>query len=130
MTLFIFSQIAVTLFLSILFIQSGFDKVFDFKGNLSYIKSVFEKTFLNPVSSILFVIITILEVAAGLYCLLGTVFYYMYGNPNYAIIGLKLATISILCLFLGQRVAKDYAGAASLVSYFILIVLAMYLFTL
>lgn len=130
MTLFIFTQIATTLFFAILFIQSGFDKVFDFKGNLSYIKSVFEKTFLNPVSSILFIIIMILEVAAGVYCLLGTVIYYMYGNPNHAIFGLELATISILCLFLGQRVAKDYAGAVSLVSYFILLVFDMYLFTL
>lgn len=130
MTLLTFTQISITLFSAILFIQSGFDKVFDFKGNLGYIKSVFEKTFLNSVSTILFVAIMLLEVAAGLYSLIGAIIYYLNGNAYYAIFGLHLATISILCLFLGQRVAKDYAGAASLVSYFILMVFGMYLFTL
>ena len=128
MSILIFTQIAVTLFMSILFIQSGFDKVIDFKGNLGYIKSVFQKTFLNPFSSILFIIITIFEVATGLCCLLGVIIYYLKGDAYYAVFGLHLSVISILSLFLGQRIAKDYAGAASLVGYFLLAVFGMYLF--
>jgi diacylglycerol kinase len=37
--------------------------------------------------------------------------------------------MSILALFFGQRVAKDYAGAAVLVPYFLLTLVALYLLT-
>jgi hypothetical protein len=36
--------------------------------------------------------------------------------------GAQLASIDILLLFFGQRIAKDYAGAAALIPYFILCV--------
>jgi hypothetical protein len=44
--------------------------------------------------------------------------------------GAQLATIDIVLLFFGQRIAKDYAGAASLVPYFILCVADVLLLTL
>ena len=51
-------QVLISLFAGVLFLQSGFDKVFDFKGNKGYIQGVFAKTFFNSFSGILFVIIT------------------------------------------------------------------------
>ncbi|WP_337042563.1 DoxX family protein [Emticicia sp. 17c] len=123
-------QVAISLFAGVLFLQSGFDKVFDFGGNKSYIQSVFAKTFLSGVSSILFVVILILEVSAGILSFLGGVYYFVEGQADFAILGLELAALSILCLFTGQRIAKDYAGAASLVSYFLLMVFGIYLFSL
>ncbi|MFN3849347.1 MAG: DoxX family protein [Spirosomataceae bacterium] len=129
-TLLKFLQISVSLFSAILFLQSGLDKVFDFKGNRDYIKSVFAKTFLNPVSLLLFITILVLEVAAGLCSLVGAYLYYDQGMKDFAIIGLELSVISILSLFLGQRIAKDYAGAASLVGYFLLMVFGLYLYSL
>ena len=44
-----------------------------------------------------------------------------------AIYGAQLASINVLLLFFGQRIAKEYAGAAVLVSYFILCVGAVVL---
>lgn len=123
-------QVAISLFAGVLFLQSGFDKVFDFGGNKSYIQSVFAKTFLSGFSSILFVVILILEVSAGILSFLGGVYYFVEGQADFAILGLELAALSILCLFTGQRIAKDYAGAASLVSYFLLMVFGIYLFSL
>jgi len=38
---------------------------------------------------------------------------------------LLLLAVTILILFFGQRVAKDYLGAADLVPYFILIMLGI-----
>jgi hypothetical protein len=38
-----------------------------------------------------------------------------------------LGALSILALFFGQRVAKDYPGAAVLVPYFILLLILIYL---
>lgn len=123
-------QVTISLFAGVLFLQSGFDKVFDFKGNKGYIQSVFAKTIFKSFSGILFIIITILEILAGLLAFFGGVFYFFEGQADFAILGLELSLISILCLFTGQRIAKDYAGAASLVAYFLLIAFGLYLFAL
>jgi hypothetical protein len=42
--------------------------------------------------------------------------------------GAAVAGLSLVALFFGQRMAKDYAGAAVLVPYFILALIAMFLF--
>ncbi|WP_238807928.1 DoxX family membrane protein [Emticicia aquatica] len=123
-------EVLISLFAGVLFLQSGFDKVFDFKGNKDYIQSVFAKTFLNNVSGILFILITILEILAGIFAFFGGIFYFIEGQADFAILGLELSLVSILCLFTGQRIAKDYGGAASLVGYFLLLAFGLYLFAL
>lgn len=123
-------KVLLVLFAGVLFTQSGLDKVVDFKGNRAYIKSVFEKTFLNSLSPLLFIAITVLEVAAGLTCFIGVIVILTTGQEDYAILGLELSALSILGLFTGQRIAKDYGGAASLVGYFLLICFGLFLFSL
>jgi putative oxidoreductase len=123
-------QVLISLFAGVLFLQSGFDKVLDFKGNKGYIQSVFAKTIFNSFSGILFIIITILEVLAGICSFLGGIYYFFEGQADFAILGLELSLLSILSLFTGQRIAKDYAGAASLVSYFLLMAFGLFLFAL
>ena len=72
-------------------------------------------------------ILTIIEIASGVLSLVGAVSI-LTGNGFYiAYIGAVLSAISILFLFFGQRLAKDYAGAGSLVPYFILIIGIMFL---
>jgi hypothetical protein len=48
------------------------------------------------------------------------VWFALQGDASWAIAGAQLAALNIVMLFFGQRLAKDYAGAASLVPYFIL----------
>lgn len=127
--LLFFLKIVIGLFFSILFLQSGLDKVFDFNGNKGYIRSVFEKTFLKNLSPLLFISILILEVTAGAFSLAGTINFFLTENPNLLILGLNLSASSLLCLFLGQRIAKDYAGAGGLVPYIIVSLLSMALFS-
>ena len=123
-------KVMLVLFVGVLFTQSGLDKVIDFKGNKNYIKSVFEKTFLDRVSPLLFMVITVLEVAAGLVCFFGVTMMLTSGQEDFAVLGLELSALCILSLFTGQRIAKDYAGAASLVGYFLLICFGLFLFSL
>ena len=59
-------QCLMLLFPAVIFLQSGLDKVFKFEGNKAYIISVFEKTFLNSISGILFYLLLLLEVACGI----------------------------------------------------------------
>jgi hypothetical protein len=48
-------------------------------------------------------------------------------DPAIAFYGALISALSILGLFFGQRIAKDYAGAAILVPYFLLSLVAIYL---
>jgi hypothetical protein len=48
-------------------------------------------------------------------------------DSTLAFYGAALAAISLVALFFGQRMAKDYPGAATLVPYFLLALSALYL---
>ena len=121
-------QLLIGVFFSILFLQSGLDKIVNFNGNRSYIASVFEKTFLKSSSTLLFIGITLLETAAGLLSAIGSAYYVFTGESMLLLLGLQSSALSLLCLFLGQRIAKDYAGAAGLVAYFLLAAFGISLF--
>jgi len=115
-----FSQLITALFLAILFLQSGLDKVFNFGDNLGWLTGHFSKTPLRGQVKMMLITITITEVAAGALALLGAGQIILNGEITFAMYGAQLATLNIAMLFFGQRIAKDYPGAASLVPYFIL----------
>lgn len=114
------AQLLSSAFLAILFIQSGLDKVFDWKGNLSWLKKHFAKTPLRGMVPAMLGTMTIFEVAAGFVSAAGVISLLVKGDPFISLLGAYLSALSILMLFGGQRIAKDYEGAATLVSYFIL----------
>lgn len=120
-------QALISLFLAILFIQSGLDKTFDHKGNLDWLKQHFSSSFLRNAVPLLLAVLTALELAAGLLCAVGALEAAFYGTYCFSFAGTLLSGHVLLMLFFGQRVAKDYAGAASLVPYFILVVINLYL---
>lgn len=114
--------------LAICFLQSGIDKIVDFKGNLAWLTGHFSKTPLRGQVAPMLVVVTLLECAAGTLCAIGLVQIALGGTQRTALFGAELAALNIVMLFFGQRIAKDYAGAATLVSYFILCVGAILLF--
>ncbi len=122
-----FAQCITTLFLAVLFLQSGMDKVFDFAGNHSWLQGHFAKTPLRTQVKAMLITVTITEVAAGLLALAGAVQLLIGGGKTLALYGAELAALNVLLLFMGQRIAKEYAGAAVLVSYFMLSVGAVLL---
>jgi hypothetical protein len=122
-----FAQCMATAMLAILFLQSGLDKVFDFKGNLAWLTGHFAKSPLRGVVVPMLLTITVTEVAAGALSTAGLLHLVLHDNITLALWGARLATLNIVMLFLGQRLAKDYVGAASLVPYFILCVGALVL---
>ena len=75
----------------------------------------------------MFGILTIIELAAGLLSGVGFFMLLFAHNPIVAFYGAIVSAIAILCLFFGQRMAKEYAGAAILVPYFLLTIVAIYL---
>jgi len=120
-------QILPTVFLAILFLQSGLDKVVDRKGNLAWLTGHFAKSPLCEVVPTMLAVITVMEVGAGLVSAVGAGALVIGSGPELAFLGAALSALSLTGLFFGQRIAKDYAGAAALVPYFLLTLVAMYL---
>jgi hypothetical protein len=120
-------QVLISAFLAILFLQSGIDKVVDRRGNLEWLKGHFAKSPLAGMVPALVTIITILELAAGILSAIGCLLIFFRRDSTLAFYGAVAAAFSLLGLFLGQRMAKDYPGAATLVPYFLLALAAIYL---
>ena len=120
-------QIFASAFLAILFLQSGIDKIVDCRGNFEWLKGHFAKSPLAGIVPALLISITILEVAAGALSAVGCVFVFLSRDSTVAFYGAAISAVAVLALFFGQRMAKDYAGAAVLVPYFLLVLGAMYL---
>ncbi len=116
-----------TLFVAILFLQSGLDKVFNFKGNLEFLSGHFGKTFLAPMVPMMLVTITIMETAAGVLAAAGLIYFLVTGMTSVIFYASIVGAASLTALFFGQRIAQDYPGAAVLVPYFILLIILMYL---
>lgn len=116
-----------SLFVAILFIQSGLDKVFDWKGNLEWLTGHFSKTFVAGMVPMMLGTITLLEIATGIAGAVGIFYFLFTGSLAVAFIAGVLGALSLTALFFGQRIAKDYPGAAVLVPYFLLTVVLIYL---
>lgn len=114
---------SVLAILAIVFLQSALDKIFDFTGNSSWLKSHFSSTPLRSLVSVMLVVVTVFEALAGLFCALGFFQLFFFDDLSFGILGLTFSSISLLALMFGQRVAKDYPGAAGLVPYFIVVML-------
>jgi uncharacterized membrane protein YphA (DoxX/SURF4 family) len=120
-------QILASAFLAILFLQSGIDKVVDRQGNLEWLKEHFAKSQLAGMVPALLTAITILETAAGALSAIGCIVIIFSRDSTIAFYGAVISAIAIVALFFGQRMAKDYTGAAVLVPYFLLALAAIYL---
>ena len=120
-------QIFTAAFLAILFLQSGIDKVIDYRSNLEWLKGHFAKSPLGGVVPTLLAAITILEVTAGALSAIGCIILIVSRESTVAFYGAVISAVVLIALFFGQRMAKEYAGAAVLVPYFLLTLVAIYL---
>ena len=121
------TQILGSAFLSILFLQSGIDKIIDYRSNLEWLKGHFAKSPLAGVVPILLAAITLLEVAAGALSAIGCLMLIVSRETTIGFYGAVSSAVVLIALFFGQRMAKDYAGAAVLIPYFLLTLVTIYL---
>ena len=121
------AEILILLFLIVTFLQSGFDKITDWKGNLDFIKGHFANSPLRNMVPLLLGTILIIEVLAGILMVIGVYQLATSGMKEIALLGLILSSITLIFLLIGQRLAKDYAGAMTLAVYFIVTVFGVVL---
>lgn len=124
-------QFFFMLFIAICFLQSAIDKLTDWKGNLEWLKSHFANSPLKGQVPWMLLLVTLAELASGVIALVA-ITYLVLGQPEsaktFGILSSQLAATSILMLFFGQRMAKDYVGASTLVSYFLVCIFSLWIF--
>ncbi|WP_299714325.1 DoxX family protein [uncultured Tenacibaculum sp.] len=121
------TEILLLLFLIVTFLQSGIDKVTDWNGNLSFIKGHFKDSPLKNSVPFLLAIILIMEILAGALMFVGIFHLLTTGAKEIALTGAILSALSLIFLLVGQRLAKDYAGAMTLAVYFMIAIFGVYL---
>ena len=113
--------------LIVMLFQSGLDKVIDKKGSTEFLTEHFKDTFLSSQVTFMLISVTLLELVAGLLSVVGIVALVFTNDPAILFWATIITSITIVILFFGQRIAKDYVGAAMLVPYQILSVILLYL---
>ncbi len=121
------TEILILIFLIITFLQSGIDKILDWKGNVSFITEHFKLSPLKNMVPLLLAIVLIVEAIAGVLMVIGIYQLATSGAKEMALCGAVLSALTLIFLLIGQRLAKDYPGAMSLTVYFILNVMGIYL---
>jgi uncharacterized membrane protein YphA (DoxX/SURF4 family) len=120
------ASILILVFLAITFLQSGYDKLFNWKDNVDWLKEHFSNTPLkNQVPLALFHILVI-ELISGVLCVVGSIEMTLNSGRIYGLYGAIFSCITLIMLLFGQRLAKDYDGARTIVLYFIPAVMAVY----
>lgn len=113
------TEILLLLFLIITFLQSGIDKVYDWQGNLDWLKGHFAQTPLRGMVPALLGIVMLVEIISGVLCLIGIYQLLILGDGTMALYGAILSCLALLMLLFGQRMAKDYEGAKTIAVYFV-----------
>jgi uncharacterized membrane protein YphA (DoxX/SURF4 family) len=121
------ASILLLAFLAITFIQSGYDKLFYWKDNLEWLKGHFAKTQLKNLVRLALLNILVLELISGILCVVGGIELFVSNGRTFGLYGAVFSCITLLMLLFGQRLAKDYDGARTIVIYFIPAVMAVLL---
>ncbi|WP_035668947.1 DoxX family membrane protein [Flavobacterium sp. 83] len=120
------TSILILIFLAITFLQSGYDKLFYWKDNVDWLKGHFAKTQLKNQVPLALLNILVLELISGILCVVGCIELLVNNGRIFGFYGAVFSCITLLMLLFGQRLAKDYDGARTIVIYFIPAILAVY----
>ena len=118
-------QVLSSIFFAIVFFQSGIDKVIDRKGNINFFENHFKNTLFHKIYAQALTALMLLELIAASLCAYGCIYSIVYKNTDFIFYGLLVTSFILLSLLLGQRIAKDYVGAADITIYFILCIITI-----
>ena len=120
------ASILLLVFLAITFLQSSQEKLFHWKENVNWLKEHFAQTPLRKQVPLALVNLLILELISGILCTVGAIELALNSGRIYGLYGAIFSSITLIMMLFGQRLAKDYDGARTIVLYFIPAVMAVY----
>lgn len=120
------ASILILIFLAITFLQSAYEKLFYWKDNVDWLKEHFAKTRLKNQVPLALLNLLILELISGILSVVGCIELYVNNGRIFGFYGAIFSCITLLMMLFGQRLAKDYDGARTIVIYFIPAIMAVY----
>ena len=120
------ASILLLIFLALTFIQSAYEKLFYWQENVNWLKEHFSKTRLKNLVNPSLVLLVIFELISGVLCIVGVIELLVNNGRTFGFYGAIFSSITLLMMLFGQRLAKDYDGARTVVIYFIPAVMAVY----
>ncbi|WP_035646758.1 MULTISPECIES: hypothetical protein [unclassified Flavobacterium] len=120
------ASILILAFLALTFLQSGYEKIFYWKDNVEWLKGHFANTPLKNQVPLALLHLLILELISGILSVVGAIQLLLNSGREFGFYGAIFSCISLLMMLFGQRLAKDYDGARTIVIYFIPAVMAVY----
>ncbi|WP_310555313.1 DoxX family membrane protein [Flavobacterium sp.] len=120
------ASLFVLVFLAITFLQSGYDKFTDWNSNVSWLTEHFAGTFFGNKVAIALKVLLAFEIVAGILCVVGLIEISISGGTAFGKYGASMSCITLLMLLFGQRIAKDYDGARTIVIYLIPALMGVY----
>lgn len=120
------ASILLLIFLALTFIQSAYEKLFYWQDNLEFLKEHFAKTRLKNWVSLALVHLVILELISGVLSVVGVIELMVNNGRTFGLYGAVFSSITLLMMLFGQRLAKDYDGARTIVIYLIPAIMAVY----
>jgi len=120
------ASILLLAFLALTFIQSAYEKLFYWHENVDWLKEHFSKTRLKNLVNPSLVLLVIFELISGILCIVGIIELMVNNGRTFGFYGAIFSSITLLMMLFGQRLAKDYDGARTIVIYFIPAVMAVY----
>ncbi len=118
----------VLIFHSIIFIQSGVDKIINWKGNLEFTLSTLSSKIPSFLVAFALFVVLLLETFGG-FASIGGIIELICCKDQYlwAQIGISSCSSALLVLLLGQRISQNYVDAKTIVIYFIVALIGLIL---
>ncbi|WP_304196637.1 DoxX family protein [Flavobacterium alvei] len=120
------ASILLLVFLALTFIQSSYEKIFYWQENIDWLKEHFSKTRLKNLVNPSLILLVIFELISGILSVVGIIELLVNNGRTFGFYGAIFSSITLLMMLFGQRLAKDYDGARTIVIYFIPAVMAVY----
>ena len=122
-------EILILLYIIITFGFSAVEKAMNWEESIAYYKNHFKDTVLKKAIPLLLLLVIITELIVVVTGITGVFSLVVFNEKSIAFFSLILASITLIGLMFGQRIAKDYQGAMLITVYFILTVFGLLLLT-
>ena len=97
---------AILIFLAIVFLQSGLDKIFQFSGNLSWLEGHFANSILAKSVKPMLILLTLMEMASGLLSLAAAVHLCIFKQSILPLLAIQLATVTFFNVIFRAKISK------------------------
>lgn len=120
------ASILILILFGITYLQSSYEKIFDWKASVAWLKTHFAKTKIEKYVEQSLILLVVLELITTVLCFVGAIQLCFNLGRQFGFYGAFFSCITLLVMLVGQRIAKDYDGAKTIVTYFIPAVMAVY----